>query len=461
MRSAEELTAIAIGLLLLALAGYRKLVGKSFGLQGTVMVAWGVPFLFGGLHFVWYSDLNWQGIIWGSFFCSLILLGINLANWWNPKPQKRATNLSAPVKGISTALAVGRVLALLTMVGVLGRLVHTFFILRLPLFTDFAAIRSEEYTGEVAGSIWSRIGFLLFLWPIPLSIAIALWNKIEVSDRLLLSIPGIAFPAYGILFAGRSPILTTTLFLAALLAVAVEQSDWKRWIERNRAQIRNVSLAVALFVALTMVFLYGLRAYSDQAGRNYSDVYEISSEMYTLKSFIGDGRLTEGLIGTIGYVGQPVQRLSEYFDLDIPDVYYGGWIFEFADTVLRRLGVLDGPTPRMRLMAIYEPINLRYNTFSTLGRDTVLDFGMIGAALFAVTIGFVTEHFRLAIHNNHRWELAPLYGLLFATIALSGLANFLPEHSFYISIAFAIVFKGKFKPKTGIISKSQVAGQDG
>lgn len=438
MRSAEELTAIVIGLVMLVLAISRIVRRQEFGLVGVVLLSWGIPFLFGGLHFVWYSDLNWQGIAWGATFCGLLLTGI-----WAGKLATRSlrsgTGMATDVVLNQRLLQVGRMVAILTLIGVVGRVIHAFFVLKLPLFTDFAAVRTDQMVVDVGGSIWSRIGFLLFLWPISAFMLAVYGLRLGTADRVLLASSSLAFPIYGLLYAGRSPILITALFLGSLLAIAFQLPSWSGWLRRNRAKIRVYSMVAMATVVLALVTIYGLRAFSKEQGGLYSQYYDLSEEMFALQRTLGDNMLTEGLIGTIGYAGQSIQRLSEFFDLEIGDVYYGGWQFEFADSLLRRVGILEGPPPRLRLMAIYEPINLRYNTFATLARDTVLDFGMLGSAVFALLLGFTAESLRQRIKFAGRWEWAPVYGILFATVALSSLGNFLPEISLYASLAFAMV----------------------
>lgn len=413
-------------LLLLWFISLRQVV-HQMSPAGLFLLAWGFICLMGGLDLVRYDDLRVAALGWMALHGAAFGLGVFLV------PGRVFGTGGGGVRGAwgfpaGQLLMLVRVVCVLILIGYVARYLHITRVQgRVVMDVREAYMMNQElnYTTGQQGSVYSRIGLLLFLWPLPASVVAWHHARLGWGDRILFGIAGLGHVVYSSLQAGRSGFVFTLAFVVPLVLLKLYGDvDGEEAVRRRRQMLLAGSAAVLAAVTGLMI-MFGIRVSSDAGSKNYSEVAELSPVLRDVIGFAGGPNvLSEGFAGALGYLTQPMQRLSLFTDLDIETRFWGTFNFDLAGQVLRKLGLGTGARDEatMDINMLYALVaNAPVGTFSTCIRDYYLDFGWAGIVLGGLLTGHVSQRLYRNVVMQGRLEYLPLLGFMSAHVLMSPL----------------------------------------
>lgn len=438
---------LGMGILALLLFFWLRNPLKRISPVGFLLLGWGFICVTGGLSLVLYNEIKLE-ILWmvlahaGAFLLGAWLVRGKLFPVADTAPGQAALLRSPPEQ----LLSITRLVCLLVLVGYLGRYLHIAKVQgRVIMDVQEAYMMNQEATTGITqgGSWFSRIGFLLFLWPLPAAVLVWFFSVLRPADRLLFGAASVGHAVYSTLQAGRSGTVFTLGFLVPLFLIGLflNMTD-RRQIFRRLRLIALIGGSAALVIVMLMI-MFGIRTTDRRTGRTFSESFELSPVVrWTLDAAGGSNPLTEGAAGALGYVTQPLQRLSLFTDLNINFRFYGAYNFDVFGNVLRRVGIGEanyGAAYGQLFEEYTTSADAPVGTFSTCIRDYYLDFGWVGVVLGGLVTGFFAQRFYRRVVVDRQLEYLPLLGFMFAHITISPLFSGLQAAGANYSLAGAIV----------------------
>lgn len=413
-------------LLLLRFVSLRQVV-RQMSPAGIFLLAWGFICLTGGLSLVFYNELKWE--IVGMVLLHSLAFAVGL--WLVPGatlPVNGPVAAHASPRLPEQALGLIRFICLLIFIGYVGRYLH---ITRVQgrVITDIqqAYMQNQEANYQLGqqGSWFSRFGFLMFLWPLPASVLAWYYRSLNGVDRLLMAAAGFGHAVYATLQAGRSGTIFNLGFMVPLFLLGMFLTLTDRREMARRLRLLALVVAGVASVLVGLIVAFGIRTSNVATGVTFSESFELSPVVRWLMELVGGSNvLTEGAAGALGYVTQPLQRLSLFTDLSIDFKFYGAFNFDLFGNLLRRVGIGEANyrVANSHLFNEYTSnADAPVGTFSTCIRDYYLDFGWAGVVLGGLLTGFLAQRFYCKVVVERRLEFLPLLGFMFAHIIISPL----------------------------------------
>lgn len=410
---------LLLGVTLLFRELKRIVQGDSFAPTDLCLLLWGVVTVFAGLDFVRYDPITLPGV-------ATVVACIGVIWFLNRRLRKRFRGTSSLNEAVSGAelrqlLLVARVAAALVFLGMAGRYYHNGILNDRTLAMDIG----ERYlaAGELTrSSIGSRLAWLAGFWPLPLGVAVLFFRRLTWMDRGFLLVSGFGQALNTYYLGGRSGIGLTAVSAIGLYLMSV-QAEKLGLLERRR-RFRGIVVlgAMTSLVLLLLMYLFERRSQSTAERYRYSEVMEINPAYTPLVEVIQQTGLVDGIIGAVGYLSSPVQRLSMYFGLGIEARMSGAFNFDLPALVLRKVGIGERhyAINLGDIVETYENLgNAPLGTFSTVIRDFHLDFGWLGVLIGIPAICLLGDIAYYRLRNEGRLEYVPIVAVWFGFMGMN------------------------------------------
>lgn len=439
---------IVLGVLLLIRAGRRIVRGEAMPPTELCLLTWGLVTFFAGIDFVRYYPITTLGF--STVVAAVAGTWVISRKMARPKADTSIQSDMEPTLP-PWLITLTQLAAVLVIIGLVGRVYHTGIVNNRGLSLDIG----ERYLAgreESQRSVGAILAWLTGFWVLPMGVVMLFFRQLSLPQRLLFLFSGAGHALNVYYLGGR-----TGIGLGAMSFVGLYLSGAHFRGRRQSTRLVNI-LPLGLFVAVVLIllgYLFERRFRVTQDQHRYSQIMDINQAYAPVMQVLEKSGLAEAVIGSVGYLGSPVQQWSMYLELGLEARLAGAFNLDVPAMVLRKTGFGERhyAVNMSEIMETYENIaNAPLGTFSTVLRDLHLDFGWWGV-LIGFTLSCVLGDFAYQRVISRQLEFVPLvtvwFGIMGFNPITSGLTISGTNQGLLAAIACWWVIRAQIRRRSG------------